>query len=436
MRMLSTSNSNFKKWLAKIYFRQVDIESNVEKSVRSIVERVRKKGDDALWHFSQKYDRFKLSSKNIEVKKREIKSSPSKLEESQKKAIMLAAERIRKFHEKQIPMKTIKWKEGRSYLKKIFSPIEKVGVYVPGGKASYPSTVLMNVIPAKVAGVKEIVMVTPPSHNGKINPAVLFAAEVAGVDRIFRVGGAHSIAALAFGTQSIGRVDKIVGPGNIFVATAKKVLSGLVGTDLFAGPSELVVIADDKVNPAFVAADLLSQAEHDELAFTAVLSPFRHILYFVKNELVEQLQKLPTKEIASLSIANNCFFIQTKNIEETVDVVNKIAPEHVEVMCKNAGEIAEKIKNAGTIFAGEWTPEPIGDYVAGSNHVLPTGGSARFSSGLSVLDFLKSTNVVFFTKRKLKKLYLSAAEIAEMENLYAHSSSLKIRFEKLPDNKE
>lgn len=429
MRIITWKDSNFKEIIKKISEREFQIESNVEKSVREIIKRVKEERDDALKFFSMKYDNFLLNEENFEVRRDEIKSAEAKLSTSQKRAIKIAARRIKKFHMLQLPPAFLKFREGKNYIKKVFIPLNRIGVYVPGGKASYPSTVLMNVIPAKVAGVKEIVMVTPPGERGEINSAVLYAARLAGVNRIFRIGGAHAIAALCFGTERIPKVDKIFGPGNIFVATAKKILSGLVGTDIFAGPSELLIIADETAYPSYIAADLLSQAEHDELALTICLSPSRNLLFEVKNKIVDELRELPTRDIASVSIANNCYLIHVKDLTQAAEITNEIAPEHVEVITRTNEAVVEKIRNAGTIFIGEWTPEPIGDYIAGSNHVLPTGGTARFSSGLSVLDFYKSTNIIFFTKPQLKKLYLHAAEIARIENLPAHERSLRVRFD-------
>ncbi len=429
MKILRTGDRTFKRTLNSITNRSFTIESNVEKSVHRIIKRVREEGDKAVFEFTRKYDNYNLNRRNIKISRAAIEKSCKKLQPFQIDALKIAAQRIRTFHEKQMPPQLVQWKEGNNYLKKVFTPLKRVGVYVPGGKAAYPSTVLMNVIPARVAGVKEIIMVTPPGPDGTVNPAVLCAAHIAGVDSVYRVGGAQAIAALAFGTNSIPKVDKIVGPGNIFVATAKNLLSHMVGTDLFAGPSELVVLAHESARPDFIASDLLSQAEHDEMAVTVLIATSRTLINSVRDEIVNQLNRLKTREIASISIKHNNYLIEVKNWDEAVDIVNAIAPEHLEIIHPEAEALARQVRNAGTIFIGQWTPEPIGDYMAGSNHVLPTGGTARFASGLSVTDFIKSTNIIFFNRKKLRELYLPAAEIARMEGLHAHERSLLIRFE-------
>ena len=343
--------------------------------------------------------------------------------------IKTAAQNIRNFHEKQVRNSfIINEQEGIVTGQKV-TPIEKVGLYVPGGTAAYPSTVLMDSIPAKIAGCSEICIATPPSADGKVNPVILAAAKIAGVDRIFKMGGAQAIAALAYGTQTVPKVDKIVGPGNAFVAEAKRQVFGRVSIDMIAGPSEILVIADGKSNPKFVAADLLSQAEHDKMASAVLVTDSMELAVKVQAEIENQLKALPREEIASTSIDNNGKIIVADNIADVIDVSNEIAPEHLELCVDNPFDYLDKIKNAGSIFMGRYCPEALGDYYAGANHTLPTSGTARFSSPLSVDDFVKKSQYTYYTKDALKKVAEDVAFFAEKEGLTAHARSATIRFE-------
>ncbi len=395
--------------------------------VTDIIDNVVKNGDKALFEYSEKFDKAKLSS--LEVTAQEIDEAFSLVEPRFIKIIEEAAENIRAFHEKQVRNSfIINEKDGIVTGQKI-TPIEKVGLYVPGGTAAYPSTVLMDSIPAKIAGCKEICITTPPSQNGKVNPVILAAAKIAGVDRIFKVGGAQAIAALAYGTETVPKVDKIVGPGNAFVAEAKRQVFGKVSIDMIAGPSEILVIADKNSNPAFVAADLLSQAEHDKMASAVLVTDSIELAKKVSEEIEKQLELLPRKEIARCSIDNNGKIIVADNILDVIDVSNEIAPEHLELCVDNPFDYLDKITNAGSIFMGRYTPEALGDYFAGPNHTLPTSGTARFSSPLSVDDFVKKTQYTYYTKQALEKVYSDVAFFAEKEGLSAHAKSATIRFE-------
>ncbi len=395
--------------------------------VTDIIENVKQNGDKALFEYAEKFDKAKLSS--LEVTEEEIEEAFNKVEPKFIEIIKTAAQNIRNFHEKQVRNSfIINEQEGIVTGQKV-TPIEKVGLYVPGGTAAYPSTVLMDSIPAKIAGCSEICIATPPSADCKVNPVILAAAKIAGVDRIFKMGGAQAIAALAYGTQTVPKVDKIVGPGNAFVAEAKRQVFGRVSIDMIAGPSEILVIADGKSNPKFVAADLLSQAEHDKMASAVLVTDSMELAVKVQAEIENQLKALPREEIARTSIDNNGKIIVADNIADVIDVSNEIAPEHLELCVDNPFDYLDKIKNAGSIFMGRYCPEALGDYYAGANHTLPTSGTARFSSPLSVDDFVKKSQYTYYTKDALKNVAEDVAFFAEKEGLTAHARSATIRFE-------
>ena len=400
--------------------------TDVSEIVRDIIDNVKENGDKALYQYCEKFDKAKLSS--LEVSKEEIDEAFATVEPQFIKILKQAAENIRNFHKQQVRQSFILNGDGYVTGQKI-TPIEKVGLYVPGGTAAYPSTVLMDSIPAKIAGCEEICITTPPSADGKVNPAILAAAKIAGVDRIFKIGGAQAVAALAYGTETVPKVDKIVGPGNAFVAEAKRQVFGLVSIDMIAGPSEILVIADGKSNPKFVAADLLSQAEHDKMASAVLVTDSEELAEKVSAELERQIPLLPRAEIARISIDNNGKIIVADNLFDVIDVANEIAPEHLELSVDNPFDYLDKIKNAGSIFMGRYSPEALGDYFAGPNHTLPTSGTARFSSPLSVDDFVKKSQYTYYTKETLKKSAESVAFFAEKEGLSAHARSVTVRFE-------
>ena len=399
--------------------------------VTDIIENVKSNGDKALFEYCEKFDKAKLSA--LEVTEAEIEEAFNKVEPRFIEIIKTAAENIRNFHKKQVRNSFIINEQDGIVTGQKVTPIEKVGLYVPGGTAAYPSTVLMDSIPAKIAGCNEICIATPPSADGKVNPVILAAAKIAGVDRIFKMGGAQAIAALAYGTQTVPKVDKIVGPGNAFVAEAKRQVFGRVSIDMIAGPSEILVIADGKSNPKFVAADLLSQAEHDKMASAVLVTDSMELAVKVRDEIEEQLKALPREEIARVSIDNNGKIIVAQNLLDVIDVANEIAPEHLELSVDNPFDYLDKIKNAGSIFMGRYCPEALGDYYSGANHTLPTSGTARFSSPLSVDDFVKKSQYTYYTKEALQKVAEDVAFFAEKEGLSAHARSATIRFE---DNNE
>ena len=400
--------------------------TDVSEIVRDIIDNVKENGDKALYQYCEKFDKAKLSS--LEVSKEEIDEAFATVEPQFIEILKQAAENIRNFHKQQVRQSFILNGDGYVTGQKI-TPIEKVGLYVPGGTAAYPSTVLMDSIPAKIAGCEEICITTPPSADGKVNPAILAAAKIAGVDRIFKIGGAQAVAALAYGTETVPKVDKIVGPGNAFVAEAKRQVFGLVSIDMIAGPSEILVIADGKSNPKFVAADLLSQAEHDKMASAVLVTDSEELAEKVSAELERQIPLLPRAEIARISIDNNGKIIVADNLFDVIDVANEIAPEHLELSVDNPFDYLDKIKNAGSIFMGRYCPEALGDYFAGPNHTLPTSGTARLSSPLSVDDFVKKSQYTYYTEEALKKSAESVAFFAEKEGLSAHARSVTVRFE-------
>ena len=408
-------------------FARDNIASNVEGIVTDIIANVRKNGDKALFEYSQKFDKVDL--KSLEVSSEEIDEAFQLADKDFIEIIREAAENIREFHKRQVKNSfIISEKDGVVTGQKV-TPIERVGLYVPGGTAAYPSTVLMDSIPAKIAGCSQIVMVTPPSKDGKVNPNILTAAKIAGVDRIFKVGGAQAICALAYGTESVPEVDKIVGPGNAFVAEAKKQVFGKVAIDMIAGPSEILIVADGTCNPKHVAADLLSQAEHDKMASAVLVTDSEEFAKLVSSELERQIPLLPREEIARASIDNNGKIIVAENLMLAIDIANEIAPEHLEICVDNPFDFLDKIKHAGSIFMGKNCPEALGDYFAGPNHTLPTSGTAKFSSPLSVDDFVKKSQFTYYTKDALSKVADKVAMFAEKEGLHAHAKSATIRFE-------
>jgi len=409
-------------------FARDNIASNVEGVVAEIIRDVRARGDEALYYYAEKFDRAKLAS--LEVTAEEIDEAFSTVEPQFLDIIREAAKNIRTFHEKQVRNSfVISECDGIVTGQKV-TPIEKAGLYVPGGTAAYPSTVLMDSIPAKIAGCREIVMVTPPSQNGKVNPVILAAAKIAGVDRIFKVGGAQAVAALAYGTETVPKVDKIVGPGNAYVAEAKKQVFGEVSIDMIAGPSEILVVADSTNDPKHIAADLLSQAEHDKMASAVLVCDSDAFAKAVSDELERQIPLLPRAEIARASIDNNGKIIVAKDdLMLAIDIANEIAPEHLEICVDNPFDYLDRIKHAGSIFMGKNCPEALGDYFAGPNHTLPTSGSARFSSPLSVDDFVKKSQFTYYTRDALSKVADKVAYFANKEGLDAHARSVTIRFE-------
>ena len=409
-------------------FARDNIASNVEGIVTDIIANVRANGDKALYEYSKKFDKVDLNS--LEVSSEEIDEAFELADKDFIEVIKEAAENIREFHKRQVKNSfIISEKDGVVTGQKV-TPIERVGLYVPGGTAAYPSTVLMDSIPAKIAGCSQIVMVTPPSKDGKVNPNILTAAKIAGVDRIFKVGGAQAVAALAYGTESVPEVDKIVGPGNAFVAEAKKQVFGKVAIDMIAGPSEILVVADSTCNPKYVAADLLSQAEHDKMASAVLVTDSVDFANKVSSELEAQIPLLPRAEIARASIDNNGkIIIAENNLMLAIDIANEIAPEHLEICVDNPFDYLDKIKHAGSIFMGKYCPESLGDYFAGPNHTLPTSGTAKFSSPLSVDDFVKKSQFTYYTKDALGKVYDKVAMFANKEGLHAHAKSATIRFE-------
>lgn len=401
-----------------------------ENAVSEIVENIRENGDSALFDYTEKFDHCRLSAENILVTKEEIQEAYAVLKPEFIETMHKACANIRFFHEKQLRESFFVTKPDGTILGQRITALERAGVYVPGGKAAYPSSVLMNVIPAKVAGVKEIIMTTPPGKDGKVNPGTLVAADIAGVDRIFKVGGAQAIAAMAFGTESIPKVDKITGPGNIFVALAKKAVFGYVSIDSVAGPSEILVLADETANPRYAAADLLSQAEHDELASAILITDSMSLAEKVSEEVDRFTAQLSRKEIITKSLEQYGYILVAENMDEAVDAANEIASEHMEILTKDPFYTMTKVKNAGAIFLGEYSSEPLGDYFAGPNHILPTNGTARFFSPLGVDDFIKKSSVICYSREALRRDHFDIERFAAEEGLTAHANSVAVRFEK------
>ena len=397
----------------------------VNKTVEDIVLNVRDNKDKAVIEYGEKFDGVKLES--LAVTPEEIEEAYNSCDKELLDALEEAKENIWDYHSKQLNNSWMDTSKSGAMLGQVYTPIEKVGIYVPGGTAPYPSTVIMNAVPAKVAGVEEIVMVTPPGKDGKVSANILAAAKIAGVDKIFKAGGAQGIAALAFGTETIPKVYKVVGPGNIYVAIAKRMVYGFVDIDMIAGPSEILVIADEHVNPAFVAADLLSQAEHDTLASSILITTSEKLAEEVKEELKKQTQVLSRKDIIEESLRDFGAIIVAKDIKEAVDLSNEIAPEHLELMVENPFELVSEIKNAGAIFLGAYSPEPLGDYFAGPNHTLPTSSTAKFYSPLSTDDFVKKSSLIYYSRENLQKHGDKIIKIAESEGLTAHANSVRVR---------
>lgn len=395
--------------------------------VKDILSNTRMKKDKALREYTEKFDGVLLE--DFLVSEEEMENALKNINRELKEDLIKAAENIKNYHEKQLRKSYFLKEDKNIVLGQIISPLEKVGIYVPGGSASYPSTVLMNALPAKIAGVNEITMISPPNKYGKIKDSILVAAFIAGVNKIYKIGGAQGIAALAFGTETIGKVDKITGPGNIYVTLAKKQVSGYVGIDMLAGPSEIMIIADQWANPKYIAADLISQAEHDKMAASILVTDYEPIIDKVLLELELQIPSLDRKDIIKKSLEDYGIIILTESLEESIEIVNEIAPEHLEILTENPFEIYSNIKNAGAIFLGEYSPEPVGDYFAGTNHTLPTSSTSRFSSSLSVDDFIKKTSLIYYSKEALLESKDSIIRIAEEEGLRGHANSVKIRFE-------
>lgn len=400
-----------------------------EKTVRAIIGDVKESGDSALFGYTAKFDHADINEKNFEVTEEEIREAYDSVDPELVGVIRKALRNIRDFHEKQRQNSWITTTSEGTILGQKITPMQRVGVYVPGGKAAYPSSVLMNIVPAKTAGVDEVIMMTPCSREGKVNPAVLTAAHEAGADRIFKAGGAQAIAAMAYGTESVPKVDKIVGPGNIFVALAKKAVYGSVSIDSIAGPSEILVLADETANARYVAADLLSQAEHDEMATALMITTSRKLAEDVSREVEGFVQKLSRREIIQKSLDNYGRILVAPDRQTAIDAANEFAPEHLEIVMKDGFEVMTKIRNAGAIFIGEYSSEPLGDYFAGPNHILPTSGTARFFSPLSVDDFVKKSSIIHYSREALKAVHKDIEQFAKCEQLTAHANSIAVRFE-------
>lgn len=399
--------------------------AGIEATVRSVLDAVRRQGDLAVLRFTRKFDQVRLTADRLRIRPERVKEAHRQVSPAAVEALRFAANRIRSFHERQ-KINSWRYEEQQIILGQLVRPLDRVGIYVPGGKAAYPSSVLMNAVPAKVAGVPEVVMCTP-TPQGEMNPHLLVAADLAGVDEIYTVGGAQAIGAMAYGTKTIARVDKIVGPGNIYVATAKRLVFGMVDIDMIAGPSEIVVIADDTADPRFVAADLLSQAEHDEQAISILITPSDSLIRKVRSRMKEQLERLPRKKIIAQSLRRAGKIFRVRDLNQAITMANAIAPEHLELAVDDPDRLLPRVKHAGAIFLGHFTTESLGDYVAGPNHVLPTGGTARFSSPLSVDDFVKKTSLLAFSREGLETVKDAAIRIAEMEGLQAHARSVEVR---------
>ncbi|MCR5309838.1 MAG: histidinol dehydrogenase [Lachnospiraceae bacterium] len=429
MRKVQLNETNKKDILTGLLKRGTGNYGKYEETVADILKSVRETGDEAVFELTLKFDGFKLSKDNIKVTKEEIKEAYDAVDPEYVEVMKRSAANIRAFHEKQLRQSWIDVKPDGSILGQRIIPVEKAGIYVPGGKAAYPSSVLMNIIPAKVAGVDRVIMTTPPSKEGKVNPGTLVAADIAGADEIYKVGGAQAIGALAFGTESIPKVDKITGPGNIFVALAKKQVYGNVGIDSLAGPSEIVVLADETATPRYVAADLLSQAEHDELASAILVTTSDELADKVSAEVDKFLLNLSRSDIIKKSLDNFGYILVAKDLDEAVDTVNNIAGEHLEILTKNPFEVMTRVRNAGAIFLGEYSSEPLGDYFAGPNHTLPTNGTARFFSPLSVDDFIKKSSIIAYSEEGLRAVHKDIELFAAKEGLTAHANSIRVRFE-------
>lgn len=429
MRIQKLNKDTKQNLLEDLLKRSPNSYGQYEASVQSILNEMKEKKDEAVFAFTRKFDGAEISADNILVTEAEIEEAYQEVDASLLDVIRKARNNIENFHAKQRQNSWFDSKPDGTILGQKVTPLQRVGVYVPGGKAVYPSSVLMNVMPAKVAGVDEIIMVTPPGKEGKISPNTLVAAKEAGVDKIYKVGGAQAIGALAYGTESIPKVDKIVGPGNIYVALAKKAVYGHVSIDSIAGPSEILVIADETANPRYVAADLLSQAEHDELASAILVTTSEELAKAVSNEVDGFLKVLSRSEIIAKSLDNYGYILIADTMDDVIDVANEIASEHLEIQTKNPFEVMTKIRNAGAIFIGEYASEPLGDYFAGPNHILPTNGTAKFFSPLSVDDFVKKSSIISYSKDALSRVHKDIEAFAKAEQLTAHANSVHVRFE-------
>lgn len=429
MRIVSLTKETTKDILEDLLKRSPNNYGNYEAAVAEILDKVRLEGDSALFAYTREFDKTEITKETIRVTEEEIREAYDAVDPALVDVIRKALVNIRNYHERQKQNSWFTSSEEGTMLGQKVTPLQRVGVYVPGGKAVYPSSVLMNIVPAKVAGVDRIVMTTPPGKDGKVNPSTLVAAREAGADEIYKAGGAQAVGALAYGTESIPKVDKIVGPGNIFVALAKKAVYGHVSIDSIAGPSEILILADDSANPRFVAADLLSQAEHDELASAILITTSRKLAEKVSYEVEEFVKVLSRREIIQKSLDNFGYILIAENMDEAIDAANAIASEHMEIVTKNPFEVMLKVRNAGAIFIGEYSSEPLGDYFAGPNHVLPTNGTAKFFSPLSVDDFVKKSSIVYYSREALKKIHKDIEQFASSEQLTAHANSIAVRFE-------
>ncbi len=429
MRIVKLTKETTKNLLEELLQRSPNSYGEYESRVNEIIENVRAKRDEAVFDYTKRFDGAQICAENILVTKDEIQKAYEQVDPSLLKVIRVALVNIRSFHEKQRQQSWFASEENGILLGQKITPLKTAGVYVPGGKAVYPSSVLMNIVPAKVAGVDRIIMTTPPDQNGDVCPSTLVAAKEAGADEIYKVGGAQAIAAMAFGTQSIPQVDKIVGPGNIYVALAKKAVFGYVSIDSIAGPSEILVLADETANPVYAAADLLSQAEHDEMASAILITTSMELAQKVSKETDRFLEKLSRKQIIQKSLDRYGYILVAESMDEAIQAANEIASEHLEILTKDPFETMTKIRNAGAIFVGPYSSEPLGDYFAGPNHVLPTNGTARFFSALSVDDFIKKSSIISYSREALEPVYKDIVQFAQSEQLTAHANSIKVRFE-------
>lgn len=435
MRTVRLTKESTKDILENLLKRSPNNYGKFEAAVADILANVKEKGDEAIFSYTKEFDKVEVTPETIRVTEAEIEEAYKAVDASLLEVIRKALVNIRSYHEKQRQNSWFTSTENGTMLGQKVTPLNRVGVYVPGGKAVYPSSVLMNIVPAKVAGVPHIVMTTPPGKDGKVNPSTLVAAKEAGADEIYKVGGAQAIGALAYGTASIPKVDKIVGPGNIFVALAKKAVYGHVSIDSIAGPSEILVLADETANAHYVAADLLSQAEHDEMASAILITTSTELAQNVEKEIEGYLKVLSRKEIIEKSLENFGYILIAEDMDEAIEAANEIASEHMEIVTKNAFEVMMKVRNAGAIFIGEYSSEPLGDYFAGPNHVLPTNGTAKFFSALSVDDFIKKSSIVYYSRSALQKIHKDIIRFASSEQLTAHANSIAVRFEE-EDKKE
>ena len=435
MRTVRLTKESTKDILENLLKRSPNNYGKFEAAVADILANVKEKGDEALFSYTKEFDKVEVTPETIRVTEAEIEEAYKAVDTSLLEVIRKALVNIRSYHEKQRQNSWFTSTENGIMLGQKVTPLNRVGVYVPGGKAVYPSSVLMNIVPAKVAGVPHIVMTTPPGKDGKVNPSTLVAAKEAGADEIYKVGGAQAIGALAYGTASIPKVDKIVGPGNIFVALAKKAVYGHVSIDSIAGPSEILVLADETANAHYVAADLLSQAEHDEMASAILITTSTELAQNVEKEIEGYLKVLSRKEIIEKSLENFGYILIAEDMDEAIEAANEIASEHMEIVTKNAFEVMMKVRNAGAIFIGEYSSEPLGDYFAGPNHVLPTNGTAKFFSALSVDDFIKKSSIVYYSRSALQEIHKDIIQFASSEQLTAHANSIAVRFEE-EDKKE